>query len=114
MDQDQSVIEARCHLHAASTVSSPSPSNINSRSSTIDEIDDRTKEYCDSLTDEGQQPDEGDEDRDNIVAESKRVPAGARVLIHDTKEQQIGQVIKSEISYHYSVDFGDDTYSHDM
>ncbi|CAF1494017.1 unnamed protein product, partial [Adineta steineri] len=49
-----------------------------------------------------------------IVEENKRVPSGTRVLINDTKEQKIGQIIRNEISYHYSVDFGDDTCSHDM
>ncbi len=53
------------------------------------------------------------EHNDYIVEENKRVPSGTRVLINDIK-QKIGQVIKNEISYHYSVDFGDDTYSHDM
>ncbi|UJR14914.1 hypothetical protein I4U23_001897 [Adineta vaga] len=118
IDQDHSMIEARCHLHAITIniVSSPLSSNIMSQSSTIDEIYDKTKEYCDSLTDEGQQPEDDDNDKVSgiIVEKSKRVPAGTRVLIHDSKEQKIGQVIKNEISYHYSVDFGDDTYSHDM
>jgi hypothetical protein len=106
IDQDHSVIDARCHLHASCSLPSPSSSNINSRSSTIDEIDDKITELSDNLED--------DDNDKNIVEENKRVPNGTRVLINDTKEQKIGQVINNEISYHYSVDFGDDTYSHDM
>lgn len=115
MDQEHLTIDARCHLHAIPTtvVSSPSLSNANSRSSTIDEIDEKTKAYCDSLTDEEQATKDGEND-DIIIEESKRVPNGTRVLIYDSKEEKIGQVIKNEISYHYSVDFGDDTFSHDM
>ena len=115
MNQEHSTIEARCHLHAITMTVMPSPSssNVNSRSSTIDEIDNKTKAYCDSLTDEEQLANE-DENDDMIVEESKRVPNGTRVLVHDSKEQKVGQLIKNEISYHYSVDFGDDTFSHDM
>jgi hypothetical protein len=97
IDQDHSIIDVRCHLHATSCLSSPPSSNIDTRSSIIDEIDGKIIEFS-----------------DNIVEENKRVSKGTRVLINDTKEQKIGQVIKNEISYHYSVDFGDDTYSHDM
>ncbi len=113
IDQDNLIINARCHLHATTSLPSPLSSNINSRSSTIDEIDDKTKELCDSLIDEGQQQNGKKEDNDSIVEENKRVPRGTRVLINDTK-QKIGQILSNEISYHYSVDFGDDTYSHDM
>ncbi|CAF3483655.1 unnamed protein product [Adineta steineri] len=112
--RDHLTIDARCHLHANKSLPSPSSSNANSRSSTIDGIDDRTQEYYESLTDEGQPMEVDNNNVDNIVEENKRVPSGTRVLINDTKEQKIGQIIRNEISYHYSVDFGDDTCSHDM
>ncbi|CAF1330441.1 unnamed protein product [Rotaria sordida] len=116
IDSDHSIIDARCHLHAITSMLSPSLSIVNSRSSTIDEIDDKTIEYNDNLIDDRQQHEENRKyyDNDNIVEEKKRVPIGTRVLINDTKEQKLGQVIGNELSYHYSVDFGDDTYSHDM
>ncbi|CAF0895237.1 unnamed protein product [Rotaria sordida] len=116
IDSDHSIIDARCHLHAITSMLSPSLSIVNSRSSTIDEIDDKTTEYNDNLIDDRQQHEENRKyyDNDNIVEEKKRVPIGTRVLINDTKEQKLGQVIGNELSYHYSVDFGDDTYSHDM
>jgi len=102
MNQDQSTIDTHCHLHAINSLQhascSPSP--------TIDEI----TECRDNLNVDGyQQEDEG-----YNIKENKHVPSGTRVLINDTKEHKIGQIIKNEISYHYSVDFGDDTYSHDM
>jgi hypothetical protein len=107
IDQDHSTIDARCHLHAASSFRSPSYS----RSSTIDELDDK---ITDNLIDEGLQQKEEEESVGHIVEENKRVPSSTRVIINETKEQKIGQIIKNEISYHYSVDFGDDTFSHDM
>jgi hypothetical protein len=105
MDQDHSVIDARCHLHANSSLTSPLSSNAYSRSSTIDEIEEKITELSDNLE---------EENNENIVEENKRVPTGTRVLINDTREQKIGRIMNNEISYHYSVDFGDDTYSHDM
>jgi hypothetical protein len=102
INQDHSVINTRCHLHATSCLTSLPLSNVDTRSAIIDEIDDKIIEFS------------GHVEEDNIVEENKRVPKGTRVLINDTKEQKIGQIIKNEISYHYSVDFGDDTYSHDM
>ncbi|CAF4514474.1 unnamed protein product, partial [Rotaria sp. Silwood2] len=112
IDQDHSIINARCHLHATTSMLSPSVSIVNSRSSTID---DKTIELSDNLIDNRQQQEENREsnDIDNIVEENKRVPIGTRVLINDAKGQKLGQVISNELSYHYSVDFGDDTYSHD-
>ena len=53
-------------------------------------------------------------DVDDIVDESKRISDGTRVLINDAQEPQLGHIIKNAVSYHYSVDFGDDTYSQDM
>ena len=53
--------------------------------------------------------DNNDEDKD-IVKPNKRIPNGTRVLL----ENKIGQVLTHEITYHYSVDFGDDTFSNDM
>ncbi len=102
IDQEHSIIDARCHLHATSLLPNASSLNTESRSSTIDE---KLIELSDN---------QNEQDNDNIIEENKRVPKGARVLINDTKGQIIGQVMKNEISYHYSVDFGDDTYSHDM
>jgi len=54
------------------------------------------------------------EEDDLIIDEDKRVPTGTRVLINQTNGHNIGQVMKNEVIYHYSVDFGDETYSHDM
>jgi len=105
MDQDHSVIDARCHLHANSSLTSPLSSNTYSQSSTIDEIEEKITELSDNLE---------EENNENIVEENKRVPTGTRVLINDTREQKIGRIMNNEISYYYSVDFGDDTYSHDM
>ncbi|CAF4027552.1 unnamed protein product [Rotaria magnacalcarata] len=99
-DQDYSIIDARCHLHPLTSISSSSL--------THDEMDDKTVKYPENLIDERQNYD-GD-----IVEEKKRVPSGTRVLINESKGQKLGQVIRNEISYHYSVDFGDDTYSRDM
>lgn len=97
------MIDARCHLHAShstTTTTNLSPSNTDNRSEIIDE------KTLDLRNDQ--------DDNDLIVEESKRVPAGTRVLINDTNRQISGQILKNEINYHYSVDFGDDTYSHDM
>jgi hypothetical protein len=95
MNQEHSMVDARCHLHA--TTCSVQLNNA-SRSSTIDE---KLIECSDN---------QDEENNDTIIEESKRVPKGTRVLVEDT----VGQVIKNEISYHYSVDFGDETFSHDM
>ena len=99
MDDDHSIIHARCHLHATSSLSNSSIVNTDTRPAIIDE---KLIECPVSQAD------------DNLVEEDKRVPTGTRVLINDTNGQIIGQVMKNEINYHYSVDFGDDTYSHDM
>ena len=94
MDPDSTTITARCHLHASTCVSSPSSTITQSRSSTFDEPEEE----------------KATDDADEIVEESQRVLSGTRVLL----ENKMGQVIRNEISYHYSVDFGDDTFSHDM
>jgi hypothetical protein len=91
IDQEHSIIDARCHLHATSLLPNASSLNTESRSSTIDE---KLIELSDN---------QNEQDNDNIIEENKRVPKGARVLINDTKGQIIGQVMKNEISYHYSV-----------
>lgn len=75
-------------------------------------MDEKTKEYTNNLMDITHYEDQ--DDKNGIVEESKRVPTGTRVLINDNDRQKLGQIIGNEISYHYSVDFGDDTYSHDM
>lgn len=93
------MIDARCHLHAISSLPDPSVSNTDTRLATVDEKISECR---------------ANQHGDTPVEESKRVPTGTRVLINDTKGQTIGQVMKNEINYHYSVDFGDDTYSHDM
>ena len=120
IDQDHSSIDARCHLHAITPMIDPSTSNMNSQLSTTEEINSKTTEHSENLTLDGQQQDDDDDDDDDdgddndIVEENKRIPAGTRVLINNAKEQKVGQIIGNEITYHYSVDFGDDTYSHDM
>ena len=95
IESDSTTIHARCHLHASTNVSSPPSSISQSRSSTFDEMEEEKTTV---------------DDADDIVEENQRVPNGTRVLL----ENKIGQVIRNEISYHYSVDFGDDTFSHDM
>lgn len=80
-------MDTRCHLH----VSTANHSGLK-RASTNDENNDCF-------------PDDTE-----IVPVNKRVPNGTRVLV----ENQIGQILGNEISYHYSVDFGDDTFSNDM
>ena len=87
----------------------PSTSDI----SITEKIHSKTTEHSENLTLDGQQQEDNDDDND-IVEEKERVPVGTQVLINNTKEQKVGQIIGNEITYHYSVDFGDDTYSHDM
>jgi hypothetical protein len=82
--------------------------NILHQQSAIDNIDYETTECHDNLFDEEQQYEDED---DEIVAENERIPIGTRVKLHDKK---IGRVIGNEINFHYAVDFGDGSYSHDM
>ncbi|CAF3671403.1 unnamed protein product [Rotaria sp. Silwood1] len=115
IDQDHLIIHARCHLHAINSILNSSISIMTSGSSTID--DKIIEISSDNLIDGKQQEENRDDDNNNnhnIVEEKKRIPIGTRVLINDTKGQKLGQIIGNELSYHYSVDFGDDTYSHDM
>jgi hypothetical protein len=46
----------------------------------------------------------------SLIDEKNRLANGTRVLV----DGKTGQVMKHEITYHYSVDFGDETFSHDM
>lgn len=89
------MINARCHLHACDSLTSPTSSTIDQRSIIPMETNPDQDDGC-------------------FIEENKRVPTGTRVLINDTNGQISGQILKNEINYHYSVDFGDDTFSHDM
>jgi hypothetical protein len=51
------------------------------------------------------------DDDDEIVAENKRISIGRQVILNDG---QVGRIMSNEISFHYAVDFGDGSYSHDM
>ena len=93
------MIDARCHLHPCDSLTSLTSSDTDQPSVMIDK---KTMEV------------DNDQDDDCFIEENKRVPTGTRVLINDTNGQVSGQILKNEISYHYSVDFGDDTFSHDM
>ena len=73
-------------------------------------MDDRTS-YID---DDGDKEEEEDDDDDEIVAENERVPVGTSVILSDAHEGKIGRVIGNEVRFHYAVDFGDGSYSHDM
>jgi hypothetical protein len=90
LDQEQTIIDARCHLHASTYVRN---------SSTINDHDDDVNVS-----------NSNDDINCTIVEENQRLPNGTRVMI----EQKSGEIIDNEMSYHYSVDFGDDTFSHDM
>ncbi|CAF4742896.1 unnamed protein product, partial [Rotaria sp. Silwood2] len=113
IDHDYSIINARCHLHTRPHQSSM---NINNLQTSIDNIDYETAECLDHLIDDEQQQHEDDDndDDDEIVAENERVSIGTRVILNDIKEPKIGRVMSNEISFHYAVDFGDGSYSHDM
>lgn len=106
MNHDYSMINARCHFHAIPHQSSIIPTD---QHLTIDHISD----YLDD-TEQQQQDNEEQEEEDDVVAENERVPIGAGVTVHDSTKNHIGQVIGNEISFHYTVDFGDGCYSHDM
>jgi hypothetical protein len=54
---------------------------------------------------------EEEEEEENQDDEDERVPVGTRVILHNA---QVGHVLNNQISYHYAVDFGDGSYSHDM
>jgi hypothetical protein len=84
---------------------------ITNQLSTIDNIDYETTECPDNLIEEEQQQDVDD---DEIVTENERVPIGTRVILNEINEQKLGRVMGNEISFHYAVDFGDGSYSHDM
>jgi hypothetical protein len=107
IDHDDSIINARCHLH---TKYHQSSMNGNNQLSSIDNMDYEITEYFDNLMDDEQH----DDDNDDIVAENERVPIGTRVILNDLNEQKIGRVMGNEINFHYAVDFGDGSYSHDM
>ncbi|CAF1325651.1 unnamed protein product [Rotaria sordida] len=115
IDHDYSIINARCHLHR---IPHQSSMNINNQQTSIDNIDYETTECLDHLIDDEQpqheDDDNNDDDDDEIVAENERVPIGTRVILNDIDEQKIGRVMSNEISFHYAVDFGDGSYSHDM
>lgn len=94
-DQKQQNFDTRCHLHASTSLPTTAPSLNRHRSVQIDESDDEQT----SLT-----------STDDIVDEKDRVPTGTYVVV----DEKLGQVMKNEVTYHYSVDFGDETFSHDM
>ena len=71
----------------------------------VDKFDDETSECPDQVVDDEREND------DEIVAENERVPMGTRVIL---KDGTLGRVLTNEISFHYAVDFGDGSYSHDM
>ena len=110
MNEDYSMIHARCYFHAI-----PHQSSIiqTSQHSSIDDIDEQTNNPMDQ-SEQQDELEEQEEEDDDIVAENERVPIGARVTLNESKKNQIGQVIGNEISFHYTVDFGDGCYSHDM
>ena len=91
-NSDKQTIQPRCHLHIQTARDDPSNMNIVNEQKLLEII----------------------EEDDLIIDEDKRVPTGTRVLINQTNGHNIGQVMKNEVIYHYSVDFGDETYSHDM
>ncbi|CAF1569933.1 unnamed protein product [Rotaria sp. Silwood1] len=115
IDHDYSIINARCHLHTRPHQSSM---NINNLQTSIDNIDYETAECLEHLIDDEeqqqQQQHEDDDNDDEIVAENERVPIGTRVILNDINEQKLGRIMSNEISFHYAVDFGDGSYSHDM
>jgi hypothetical protein len=101
IDHDYSIINARCHLHTKYHQSN--------QQSSIDNTDYDITESFDNFMD-----DEQHDDNEDIVAENERVPIGTRVILNDINEQKIGRVMGNEINFHYAVDFGDGSYSHDM
>ena len=126
IDYDYLIIYARCHLHA---IPHQSSININKRQSSVDKTDYETTERLDNRMDiekrrEQQQEHDVDDDDDHdhdhdhdddeIVAANERVPIGGQVILNDVNETKIGEVIEHEITFHYAVDFGDGSYSHDM
>jgi len=86
--------------------------NINNQQACIDKNDYEITECLDNPVDEEQQ--QHDADDDEIVTENERVPIGTRIILNDINEQKLGQIMGNEISFHYAVDFGDGSYSHDM
>jgi len=109
INHDDTIINARCHLHA---IPHQSSMNIINQQSSIDNIDYETIEYLDNPCDDEQQ--QHDDDDDEIVPENERISIGTRVILNDINEQKFGRVMGNEISFHYAVDFGDGCYSHDM
>ena len=73
----------------------------------------RTTTECSDDDDEQSTDDNDneDEEEEEEEEEDERVPVGTRVILHDA---QVGHVLNNQISYHYAVDFGDGSYSHDM
>jgi hypothetical protein len=90
--------------------------NINNQQACIDKNDYEITECLDNPVDEEQQQQQlhDDYDDDEIVTENERIPIGTRIILNDINEQKLGQIIGNEISFHYAVDFGDGSYSHDM
>lgn len=113
IDQDYSIINARCHLH---TIPHQSSMNITiHHQSSIDNIDYDITECHDNIFDEEQQQQQLQDDEDEeIIDENQRISIGTRVIFNDKNEQKIGRIMANEISFHYAVDFGDGCYSHDM
>lgn len=72
-------------------------------------MDDQTSD----IDDDGDKEEEEEED-DEIVAENERVPVGTPVILSDAHDGKVGRVIGNEVRFHYAVDFGDGSYSHDM
>ncbi|CAF3684619.1 unnamed protein product [Adineta steineri] len=112
MNNDYSIINARCHIH---TIPHQSSITVNNQQSSKDNNTYETTQCLDDRIDDEQQHDDCDDvDDDEIIVENERVPNGTRVILNGINKEKIGRVIGNEISFHYAVDFGDGCYSHDM